>query len=224
MSGDTMSGDTVIGEIRLRHPELVLTETLRAVSGVTTELEHQTITDSGSHYLFFSVEGDDLDAFDAAVTDDPTVEESTVTVDAEGFRVYRMLLVSTEHLVLPEAANLGMRVLYAVGGDDGGWYATLEVPELEALRRFHEYCAERDVSFSVERLYRADDERGPEFGLTPVQRETLVAAYELGYFEAPRKMSVDQLGEALGVSSSAISGRLRRGLRNLVESTLLCRT
>lgn len=219
-----MSGDTVIAEIRLRHPELVLTETLRAVSGVTTELEHQTITDAGAHYLFFSVEGDDLAGFDAAVADDPTVEESTVTVDADGFRVYRMLLVSTEHLVLPETANLGMRVLYAVGADDGGWYATLEVPELEALQRFREYCADRDVSFSVQRLYRADDERGSEFGLTPVQRETLVAAYERGYFEAPREMSIDQLGETLDVSSSAISGRLRRGMRNLVENTLLRRT
>lgn len=214
-----MSSELVIAEIRLRHPELVLTETLQKVTGVTTELEHQTITDSGSHYLFFSVEGDDLDAFDAAITDDPT--ESTVTVDSDGFRVYRTVLVSTEYLVLPEAANLGLRVLYAVGGEDGGWYARLEVPELERLHRFREHCAERNVSFSVERLYHEDDDRSSEFGLTSVQRETLVAAYERGYFEAPREMSVNQLGEALGVSSSAVSDRLRRGMRNLVESTLL---
>lgn len=212
--------DAVIADIRLRHPELVLTETLQTVD-ISVELEYQSLAGSGAYYLFFSVYDGDFDAFDAAVADDPTVAESRVTVDADEFRVYRILLTSTEHLVLPEAANLGMRVLYAEGADDGGWLATLEVPELEALHRFREHCADRDVAFSVERLYRADDERGAEYGLTSVQRETLVTAYERGYFEAPRETSIDQLGEALEVSSSAVSGRLRRGMRNLVENTLL---
>lgn len=131
-----------------------------------------------------------------------------------------MLLTPTDHLLLPEAANLGIRVLYA-RDSDGGWLATLEVPEMESLQRFRDYCVERDVAFSVERLYREDEDPGAEFGLTPVQRETLVAAYENGYFDAPRNVTVDDLGALLGVSPSAISGRLRRGIRNLVGATLL---
>ena len=219
-----MTDGRVIAEIRLTHPDLVLTRTIRTVPEMTTELEYQTIAGPESYYLFFKVYGGDFDDFDAAVAEDPTVGESVVTVEGEGFRIYRMLLTSTEHLVLPEAANLGLRVLYARDADDGGgggWLATLEVPEMESLQRFRDHCAGRDVAFSVVRLYRPDDDSGAEFGLTPVQRETLVTAYENGYFEDPRDASVDDLGSLLGVSPSAVSGRLRRGLRNLVKSTLL---
>lgn len=217
-----MTDGRVIAEVKLSHPELVLTRTIRAVPEMTTELEYQTIAGPGSYYLFFKVSGGDFDAFDAAVAEDPTVDESVVTVEAEEFRIYRMLLTSTEHLVLPEAANLGMRILRARDSDpDGGWLATLEVPEMAALQQFRDHCADRGVDVAVVRLYRPDDDAGGEFGLTPVQRETLVAAYEHGYFEDPRDASVDDLGDLLGVSPSAVSGRLRRGVRNLVESTLL---
>ncbi|NHN58661.1 MULTISPECIES: helix-turn-helix domain-containing protein [Halorussus] len=217
-----MTDGRVIAEIRLTHPELVLTRTIRAVPEMTTELEYQTIAGPESYYLFFKVSGGDFDAFDAAVAEDPTVGESVVTVEGDDFRIYRMLLASADHLVLPEAANLGMRILRARDSDpDGGWLATLEVPELAALQRFRDHCADRGVDFAVVRLYRADDDDGSEFGLTPVQRDTLVAAYEHGYFENPRDASVGDLGDLLGVSPSAVSGRLRRGIRNLVESTLL---
>lgn len=149
-----MSRDPVIAETRLRHPELVLTPTLQSVPDLTTDLEYQSVAESGAYYLFFSVYAGDFDSFEDAIANDPTVAESVVTVEDDDFRVYRMLLTSTEHLVLPEG-------------------------------------------------------------------ETLVTAYERGFFEAPRETSIDELSEALGVSSSAVSGRLRRATRNLVEHTLI---
>ncbi len=214
-----MTEPRVIAEIRLVHPELVLAPTIERVPGVVSELESQTIVPPDVHYLFFEVSGEDLDAFDAALPDDPTVSEPTVIVDAPGFRVYRMRLTSDERLVLPKAADLGMRVLHATSGE-GGWLATLEVPELTDLRRFREYCADRDVTVTVRRLYHADDPPGSELGLTDVQRETLGVAYEQGYFDEPRGTTVEELATRLGVSSSAVSGRLRRGIRTLVEGTL----
>lgn len=217
-----MSDSRAIAEITLVHPELVLTPTIQAVPEMESELEYQTIAGPGAYYLFFKVIGDAFDRFEAALATDPTVSEPTVIIDGGGFRIYRMRLTSAERLVLPKAAELGLRVLHATSGR-GGWIATLEVPALEALQEFRAHCRGKDVEFTVDRLYHANgDEQGggPTYGLTPIQQETLQVAYERGYFDDPRGASVEDLAEALGISSSAVSGRLRRGLDALVESTV----
>lgn len=220
-----MNGSRVIAELTLVHPELVLTPTIAALPEMTVELEYQTIAGPGEYYLFFEVYGVDFGRFDRTITDDPTISEPSVIIDGDEFRVYRMRLTSAERLVLPRAAELGLRVLRAVGGN-GGWMATLEVPDLKALQSFRAHCRDRDVAFTVDRLYHADERRGTgagathEYGLTPVQRETLETAYDAGYFNAPRDATVEDLAAMLGVSSSAVSSRLRRGLRTLVETTI----
>lgn len=216
-----MHAPRLIAEVTLVHPELVLTPTIQAVPEVTTELEYQTIAAPGEYYLFFKAYGGGFDEFEVALADDPTVSEPTVVIDGGDFRVYRMRLTSAERLVLPKAASLGIRVLHATSGR-GGWIAALEAPEIDHLRAFREVCLDHDVAFTVDRLYHAGDEpAGDQFGLTPLQTETLVAAFELGYFETPRAASVEDLADALGVSSSAVSDRLRRALGTLVEQTLV---
>lgn len=61
----------------------------------------------------------------------------------------------------------------------------------------------------------------PELVLTPTQRETLETAYEHGYFDDPRNATVAELANQLEVSASAVSGRLRRGTKALLEDTVL---
>ncbi|RKD93267.1 helix-turn-helix domain-containing protein [Halopiger aswanensis] len=216
-----MSASRVIAELTLAHPELVLAPTIEAVPEVTAELEYQTIAGPGEYYLFFEVYGGDFDRFDRAIADDPTVSEPSIIIDGGDFRVYRMRLTSRERLVLPRAADLGMRVLRAESAP-GGWAATLEVPDLDDLRAFRTYCRDEDVDVIVDRLYHADEGDGDSggYGLTPVQRETLATAYDAGYFNEPRDASIADLADRLGVSSSAVSSRLRRGLRALVENTV----
>lgn len=216
-----MAESKFIAEIQLTHPELALTHTVQALPEMTVELDYQIIADPETYYLFFEVAGGDFAAFDAAVEDDPTVDDSTVIIESEAFRVYRMQLLAIEHLVLPKAAELGMRVLHAQAGG-GGWQAKLEVPASEALRQFQSYCADKDVRFTVVRLYRTDDEhRDGEFGLTAAQRETLVAAYRAGYFNEPRDASLQEVADQVGISQSAASGRLRRAITALVSTTVV---
>ncbi|ODR82855.1 DNA-binding protein [Haladaptatus sp. W1] len=56
--------------------------------------------------------------------------------------------------------------------------------------------------------------------LTEQQHETLRSAMEWGYYEIPRRATATDLAEELGVSHQAISERLRRGHRCLVERGL----
>ena len=45
-------------------------------------------------------------------------------------------------------------------------------------------------------------------------------AYERGYFNSPRDVTMTELGEELGISQQAIASRLRRGIRQILGRTL----
>ncbi|WP_435365156.1 helix-turn-helix domain-containing protein [Haloarchaeobius sp. DYHT-AS-18] len=57
--------------------------------------------------------------------------------------------------------------------------------------------------------------------LTQCQRQTLWLAYERGYFNIPRDTSLSELADELGVSSQAVSERLRRAMGSYLGTTML---
>lgn len=57
-------------------------------------------------------------------------------------------------------------------------------------------------------------------GISPKQWETVEVAVERGYYQTPKAASLEDLAEELGVSKSAVSQRLRRVERNLVQSLI----
>ena len=56
-----------------------------------------------------------------------------------------------------------------------------------------------------------------ESGLTRVQCETLARAFDAGYFEEPRRVTLKELAADLEVSPRAVSRRLRRGVANVLR-------
>ncbi|MDZ7731126.1 MAG: helix-turn-helix domain-containing protein [Natrialbaceae archaeon] len=174
--------------------------------------------DREAFYLFFEVGPGDFDAFDRAVSSDPTVQNSTEIIGGDSVRVYRME-VTSDWLVFPQAAGLGLHILRAISGD-AGWITTLEVPDMEALQEFRRHCECNDVHFRIRQLIPGVSESGSGYGLTDTQRETLLVAYDHGYFEDPRSVTVADLATALDISPSATSTRLRRSMETLVENTI----
>lgn len=209
-----------IAELHLRHPALALSQTIETIPEMEIELEYQTISDTDTYYLFFRVTGSDFAAFEAAVAEDPTVSDARLILDGETFRVYRIRLRAAEHLVLPKAAEFGIRVLQAQAGD-GGWVGKVQVSDAQQLHEFRDYCERKDIRFTVRRIYRTDDDDGNPFGLTAAQREILITAHRAGYFNEPRDASLQEIADQLGVSSSSASGRLRRAIDALIDNTLL---
>ncbi len=55
-------------------------------------------------------------------------------------------------------------------------------------------------------------------GISPKQWETIEAAVDHGYYQTPKAASLTDLAEELGVSKSAVSQRLNRVERNLIQS------
>jgi predicted DNA binding protein len=56
--------------------------------------------------------------------------------------------------------------------------------------------------------------------LTDTEQRVLHTAYEQGYFETPREVTLEELGDTLDVSDVAVSQTLRRVQRKLVDATV----
>lgn len=95
-----------------------------------------------------------------------------------------------------------------------GWFA--DRAAFDEFRTFWQANAE----FRLHRLTRDGEPEPPGDGLTDRQREALRTAYELGYFEIPRRASLEEVAAELGVSASSVSERLRRAQTQLIEETV----
>lgn len=85
-----------------------------------------------------------------------------------------------------------------------------------------EHCTETSIPIDGHRLYNPTwSDAGRWCGLSSVQRMTLTRADEAGYNSTPRQGSADELAAEFGVTDQAVSERLRRGVQDLVSSTVL---
>ena len=95
------------------------------------------------------------------------------------------------------------------------------LPERQALNSIWEYAAKENIRLDIIEIYSNEDAGGDEsYGLTDEQRTALQIAFNRGYFSEPRDVSLSEVAGALGLSSTAMSGRLRRGMRNLIAATI----
>jgi predicted DNA binding protein len=212
---------SLIAVAEIEHPKLALTPTIRSTAASIRVVSH-TATDPETGMFFFLVESDDFDGFEAALADDPTVEEWLLVADAATTRIYRLQHTADTELISPAAIEKGGLMLEAES-TARGWSVRMQFPDRETLGALWEYCDDRDIDFSLENVYTLGefsvDADGA--GLTEAQRDALVTAYEAGYFEEPRGTSLQALAEELGISPTAVGGRIRRGVSRLIERTLI---
>lgn len=111
--------------------------------------------------------------------------------------------------------------LDAVGTEDG-WHLTLRFPSHERLTACYRRCTTDGTELTVKSVCRAARPREEYLSsvLTRPQHETLRVALEAGYFAVPRETTLRELADRLGVSDTAVSQRLRRGLGALLAESL----
>ena len=143
------------------------------------------------------------------------------TVDSTGGRVMVRVERSRE-ADGPIASLVGYDAALLEGvGRDGELLFRVRFSARETVDTFQQECHRQGVPVEVRRVRTpAEQRRGPDYGLSPAQRSALVAATEMGYFRVPREATLSDLGERLDVSDTAVSQRLRRGVRRLVSTTI----
>ncbi len=207
---------TLFAEIFVSHDDLVLVPTIEAVPEMTIQVEEPPTADTS---VFVSVIGSEFAAFERAVEADPTVQDATLFSATADHRVYRVRTDASSIPFPSTISELGVRLLDLKSGTDG-WVARIQMLSREPLIELRKRCLTSNVQFKVRQLYDGDpDSEMADTRLTGRQRDTVLTAYQSGYYDIPRGISQGELAEKLGVSTSAISQQLRRATGQLIAST-----
>ncbi|MFB6075277.1 MAG: helix-turn-helix domain-containing protein [Haloarculaceae archaeon] len=127
-----------------------------------------------------------------------------------------------DHMGIMGAIDAAGVTVLSASGSSGGWTFELRADTADQFATFQEYCTDHGIPVSLARLNRLSAVGlDAEEALTPDQREALVLAYEAGYYDDPRGTDLATLADRLGISRQALSARLRRGYRTLVERAVL---
>lgn len=211
---------SVIARIGVPAEDFPLGKTLRASSHIRVQLERVIpLGETAIPYLWVS--DDSVDAIEAAIDADPNVDAVDIVDEVDAEALVRVEWQADSHGLLATLAESDVVLLDGVGSGRS-WEFQLRFADHEDMAAFYRQCTDRDISVTLERVHNPanPEDLGLDFSLTDVQRETLLAARESGYFEVPREASLVDLAEQLGVSDTAASQRLRRGIATLVTATL----
>ncbi|MDZ7688868.1 MAG: helix-turn-helix domain-containing protein [Halobacteriales archaeon] len=207
----------VIIELTVPSEEFVLGRLLRLEPGIRINLE-QIVPLGGKKMPFCWVSGD-FTSFEDNMND-RIGYSVVVTDDVNGRKLYR-LEWDEEDEMMDAIIDSDGTVLEAEGTYEN-WEFRIRFNRREDISRFHEYCGENGVPIKVGRIYTPLEVTGDsDSRLTATQMQTLIDAFEEGYFDIPRKISLEELSNKYGVSDQAVSERLRRATSRLIESSLL---
>lgn len=200
---------------------------LEAVPEMVLELEDIRSLSDDPWRLLYWASGGDFERYEVGLDDDPTIESYERLTELPERRLYRLVLSETgeRRTLHPIAVEHDITIVRLTASADGQELLA-RFPSREAVVAFREACDERGRDFELLTLY---EERPTEsdggyqswYGVTAAQREALLMALEMGYFDIPRETTMAAIADDLGVSTSALSARLRRGQRTLLCNTLV---
>lgn len=209
---------TLVVDFDLVSDRLPLTEVATAGPDFTLHVDDILTSERSRPVIIFWAEGEPFDALETTL-DDTAVRSYSVLGTEESRRLYRVELSDQPPAIYSEFVRLDTAPVNATVTATG-WRARTRFSDREALARFVQSCETYDITFRLNQIFEASLETDDEYGLTPKQRETLVAAHEAGYFSIPRTGSLAEIGSELGVSAPSVSERLRRAQDRLIRHTV----
>lgn len=210
---------SVIAEIQVPGNDFALGRTLETVSGIAIELE--SMVPMGEKPVpFFWVHNDNREEFEANLSGQEAIQDVTQIDALDGKTLYALDWFPERDELFQALQEQNAQILGATG-TLVDWEFELRFPSHEALSEFQQRCNREQITVTVRRIYNPSRPgSGPWFGLTPVQRETLLLAVDLGYYDIPRQCSTIELADQLDISDQAVTERLRRAIVTLVSNTL----
>ena len=211
---------SVILEFTIPSRGFQLGEVLSGPEEMHIELE-RIVPMGTQHMPFVWVTGEDHPSFEDHVRESRRVKELLALDKVDDSGLYRIEWVDPPSDLIAGISESEATVLEATG--NGSWLFRLRFTDHDHLSWFHNYCTEHGIEIHIERTYTFQDnsERGRQFDLSQPQREALVLALRRGYFETPSAVTLDELAAELDISRQALSNRIRRGNKQVLETALL---
>jgi predicted DNA binding protein len=210
---------SLFGEFHVPADEFVFHETFQTLPNLIIEIERVVATDE-LLTPYFWVSNVSSDTFEAAARDDPTIDRVQQLDDFEEARLYRADWTDRIETLVYAYTHIGAIILEAEG-HNSEWNLRMRFDDREKLDQFNEFLSDENISFDLRRLYEiAHPHTGGQFGLTPKQYEALTTAWKMGYFELPRRITMEEVADELDIAPQSLSDRLRRAQDALIEETL----
>ncbi|QLG50348.1 bacterio-opsin activator domain-containing protein [Natrinema halophilum] len=169
---------------------------------------------------YFWVRGRDVDDIEGAFGDHPGVADIRLVDSVADEYLLRVEWAVEYSGVLSALVETGVPLIKAVGTNEQ-WTFEVRGDDRNEIAEFQTQCRESDVPITVTKLQALTPiETGTEASLTETQQEALVLAYDRGYFESPREVTMEELGDELDITQQAVASRLRRGIKHILENTL----
>ncbi|WP_224270695.1 helix-turn-helix domain-containing protein [Haloprofundus salinisoli] len=211
---------STIAEVELPANEFALCQTLDSVPDAEFEVVRLAAHGADHVMPYVRVSGTDADPMNEALEDDPSIEDAELLDDLGDELLYRMNWIDNIHVIMHVLLDEGGTIM-EMYGQNNRWHLRILFPTRDTLSATHEFCTDKGLTFSIKNIYDLKQSTGRgEFGLTEDQYTALVTAVERGYFDVPRDVTMGELAAELDVSQQALSERLRRGHKTLVESAL----
>lgn len=199
--------------------EFPLGTVFRQLPGVTVRLE-RVVPGADVVIPYFWVRGAQSDDIVAAFSNHPGVTNIQRVDSVEDEHLLRAEWVSDYDGILSVLAETKVPLIEAIGTDKQ-WTFEIRGDKRSDIATFQSRCRELDIPITLAALHALTPvETATEAAITDAQQEVLVLAYERGYFNSPRDVTMEELGDELGISQQAIASRLRRGTRRIIENTL----
>lgn len=216
-----MAAQTIIAELSVTAPTVVLGPTLASDLAVSVSAERLPVSHADTTWFHVTVEAADFAAFERALAEDPTVADSEVFATYEdGRRTYRLTIAPEVPVMTSHVASFGDELLDLRSAGDG-WRVRIRTTDRASVRQFFAFCEDHDITCRLERVFEATDpvDEGPP-PLEADDEAVLAAAYDAGYFAVPRETDLATLAEHFDVSESTMSARLRRALSHALQRVL----
>ena len=211
-------GMTVVARIALTPSSFALGRAFETIPGLPVTARC-VVPVSQAAMPYFWVETTDGNGVAKRLREADRVGDVTVLDETESQSLLKVSWAEAPDDVLSVMSDTDATAL-DVAREMDTWVFRLQFPGYDSLSMFNHQCRERGIEVSLERVHRSAVAGEPRDGLTPEQRELLATALEVGYFEVPRQTTLRELGDDLGISDSAASQRLRRGLSTLLADNL----
>lgn len=219
---------STIAEIQFAHEKGALAHTLGELPDVDAKILRETSTGLDNSDDFVRFDHVQPAEIRPVLEADPTVRNASVLSESANSQIWRVEFTDEAKLLNPLVTSEDGFVLHARGAivADGqwGWHERWLLPDHDALHTIWQRAREEGFEFEILQFHPWDGvlaEHTTAKRLTEQQRETLGLAYENGYFEEPREADLGELADELGVTPSAASGRLKRGMKLLIEETFM---
>jgi predicted DNA binding protein len=207
--------------VRVEHPDIVLTETVTHDRSSNVRSVSEAGTDPTSGTFLYHVESSDFLRFEDGLRKDSTIGEFERVIGTGDEKAIYSFEYTDEAKVLSPVVSTANGVILDMENDGSAWVLTVWMPERTDLVHLWEYAQQNSIDIDLQRVNEYASLGTTDAGLTDSQREALLVAFEAGYFEEPRNVTLGEVAADLDISQPAASGLLRRGIERLIVSSLI---